>query len=55
MEAVIEKPYEEWTDEEAAAEAERIAKKMGIHPDAVRNWIELRRAGHQGDDIVVDD
>lgn len=46
------KPYDTMTDEEAEAEAQRIAARLGVAPEAVRPWLDQRRAGLQGGDVA---
>lgn len=48
------KPYEQLTDEELDAEAERMAAKLGIDAAAVRAWLEQKRDGLDGDVAEVD-
>lgn len=43
------KPYEQLTDEEAEAEVQRIAERLGLDPEAVRAWMDQKRAGVDGD------
>lgn len=43
------KPYEQLTDEEAEAEVQRMAARLGVDPEAVRAWMEQKRAGLDGD------
>lgn len=43
------KPYEQLTDEEAEAEVQRIAQRLGLDPEAVRAWLDQKRAGLDGD------
>lgn len=46
--------YQTMTDDEARAEAERIAQKLGMDPAAVLAFIELKRRGHDGDVVDVE-
>lgn len=48
------KPYEQLTDEEAEAEAQRIAERLGLDPEAVRAWLDQKRAGMEGDVQILD-